>query len=588
MRQTALQLVLVGVSFFGPAWQLRADAEDLRHIAPPTLHAVEMLEQLPGIGAVLRDQWSAALPEDVQAAERDLSHYGLLLDAKMQPTTLAQCIALALQNNTGLQVQRLNPIAAAAEVRRARAQFDPRFFASLTRDRMTQPATTFLFAGGSPVLFNQNFTLNAGIRKTLLTGGQVSVQFSNNRRLTNPSLANPLVPLYTTSLSLNLVQPLLQNFGWRYSLLLVDIATTAQQAAYHQYVAAITNLVAQVERAYWNLVLAKENVRVQERGLELAQELLRQSEGRFKVGALPQTAVLEARANVASREAALIRARNAVTVARDQLRALVNAKSDDGTTLIAIEPEDRPSVEPYRIDLQASLAQALDNRPELAAARMDVRAKGLQRKVAENQLLPQLNLVGGIGVNGLAGTDRQVLFGNPPQPVRVNPAFVGGYGDALGLLPDGRFYNYAIGATLEVPLANAQSKAAYAQSNVQFQQSRLGLQRLQEAVTLEVKTAIANVESDLKAIEATRVARALAEENVRNQRARYDVGLATTKDVLDYTEQLSRAQFAEAEAVVRYNIDLTELRRVEGSLLQARNIVVEAPRTEPSPWWARF
>ncbi|MCX8071963.1 MAG: TolC family protein [Candidatus Binatia bacterium] len=588
MRRTAWTLfgLVFGLSMAGSL--SAAEPVDLRDVSPPTLHALEVLEQIPGVGEVLRDQWSAELPGDARAAETDLSHYGLLLEAKMQPATLSQCIALALENNTGLRVQRLNPIAAAAEVRRARAAFDPRFFATLTRDRATQPATTFLFAGGSPVLFNQNFTLNAGIRKTLLTGGQISVQFSNNRRLTNPSLANPLVPLYTTSLSVNLVQPLLQNFGWRYSLLLVDIATATQQAAYHQYVASITNLVAQVERAYWGLVLAKENVRVQEQGLELAREILRQNEGKFRVGALPQTAVLEAQANVASREAALIRARNAVVVARDQLRALINAKTEEATALLNLDPEDRPTVEPYATDLKASLERALEQRPELAAARTDVRAKSLQRKVAENQLLPQLNLVAGIGVNGLSGREQRVLFGDPPQPVRVNPSYVGGYGDALALLPDGRFYNYAIGATIEVPLANAQSKAAYAQSNIQFQQSHLNLQQLQEAVTLEVKTAIANLESDLKAIEATRVARLAAEENVRNQKARYDVGLATTKDLLDYTEQLTRAQFAEAEALVRYNTDLAELRRVEGTLLQARNVIVEPPAEEKPSWWARF
>lgn len=568
--------------------QAEENRVDLHEVPAPTLRAIDLLEQLPGLTEVLRDQWSAKLPSDARAAEEDLSHYGLLLEARMQPTTLAQCIALALENNTSLQIQRLNPVAATAGVRQARAIFDPRVFANLTRDRLTQPATTVLFAGGSPVAFNQNFTLNAGIRKTLLTGGQVSVQFSNNRRVTNPSLANPVVPLYTTSLSVNLVQPLLQNFGWRYALLLVDAAVAQEEAAYHQYVAAISNLVAQVERAYWALVLAQENVRVQEQGLALAREVLRQNEGKYRVGALPQTAVLEAQAEVANREAQLIRARNAVVVARDQLRAIVNARGAEEKVLLMIDTVERPAVESYPIDLERSLATAVQQRPELAAARLAVRSRALQRKVAENQLLPQLNLVGGIGVNGLAGTDRKVTFGDPPQVIPVNPAFVGGYGDALGFLPDGRFYNYAIGATVEIPLNNAQSKANYTQSNIAFAQSRLSLQQLQESVTLEVKTAISNLESDLKAIEATRAARLLAEENVRSQRARYEVGLATTKDLLDYTTRLTQAQAAEAEALARYNIDLAELRRVEGTLLQARNVVVEARRAEEPPWWSRF
>lgn len=571
----ALVLALLGATG-------RAQGADLQ--APPASD-VELLDVFPHLFETLDDSWSDGVPDDVTDAEQSSEHYGLLLNAAMQPTTLSACIALAIQNNTSLQVQRLNPVAASAEVRRARAIFDPALFATVNRDRNTRPATTALTAGADPTLFAQNFTLNAGLRKTLLTGGNVAVQFNNNRGKFNPSLANPVVPLYTTSLTLSLNQPLLQNFGWRYALLMVDIAQTAEQAAYHQYVASLTNLVAQVERAYWLLVLATENVRVQEQGLSLANELLRQNEGKYKVGSLPQTAVLEARVDVANREALLIQARNSLEVTRDNLRAVINAKDPNATAIVMVDPADRPTVELYHIDLDRSLQAALAQRPELTAARYDLHAKGLQRKVAQNQLLPQVNLVGSIGVNGLAGTDQNITFNG--QPV-VNPTIRGGYDDALGLLPDGRFYSYGIGATVEVPLDNAQAKAAYAQSNITLSQSKLTLQQVQEAVTLEVKTAVSNLQSDLKSIEATRIARQLAEENVRNQKARYDVGLATTKDLLDYGDRLTRAQFAEVQALTAYNSDLAELRRVEGTLLSARNVVLESLKPEDAPWWASF
>jgi outer membrane protein TolC len=170
----------------------------------------------------------------------------------------------------------------------------------------------------------------------------------------------------------------------------------------------------------------------------------------------------------------------------------------------------------------------------------------------------------------------------------VNPSIVGGYDKALGLLPDGRYYNYAAGATIDIPLDNAQAKADYAKANIDLTQSRLSLQKLQEQITLEIRNALSNVQTDLKSIDATRVARELAEENVRNQKARYDVGLATTKDLLDYADRLTRAQFAEVETLTRYNSDLAELRRVEGSLLTARNILIERVSPEKAPWWASF
>ncbi len=566
---------------------LAAVAVPAQEHAPPPATDIRLLDDVPGRVEVLEHQWSAGVPADVVAAEHSVEGYGRLLEAPAQATSLADCIALALRNNTELRIQRLGPVGAGAQVRKARSVFDPTVFGEITRDRQVSPATTFLFAGSSASLFTQNLIANVGIRKTLLSGGVLSLEFDNTRYVANPSIANSLVPRYTTALGLSLNQPLLRNFGWRYSLLLVEIAQSTEQAAYYQYEAAIASIVAQVERAYWSLVLAIQSVEVQERGLALAKELLRQNEGKFNVGALPHTAVLEAKVDVASREALLIQSRNALEVTRDNLRALINARGPDGEALLMIDPQDKPTVEPYAIDLERSLRTAQEERPELIAARLDVQGKGLQRKVAENQLLPQLNFVGGIGVNGLSGSDAHVTF-TSPTPVAVNPSLVGGYDKALGLLPDGRYYNYTAGATVEIPLDNAQAKADYAQANIDLTQSRLSLRKLQEQVTLEIRNALSNVQTDLKSIDATRVARELAEENVRNQKARYDVGLATTKDLLDYADRLTRAQFAEVEALTRYNSDLAELRRVEGALLSARNILIERVSPEKAPWWASF
>jgi outer membrane protein TolC len=80
----------------------------------------------------------------------------------------------------------------------------------------------------------------------------------------------------------------------------------------------------------------------------------------------------------------------------------------------------------------------------------------------------------------------------------------------------------------------------------------------------------------------------LAEENVRNQQARYDVGLVTTKDLLDYHDKLTQARAAEVQALTTYNSDLVEMRRVEGTLLSALNVLIERATPEAAPWWARF
>jgi outer membrane protein len=588
-----LLVAVMALCLVAPVW-----AEESAPTATVPAQPIELLDQVPHSGQVLMRQLRGGVPAEVTAAERSTEHYGRLIDTQApQALSLSDCIALALENNTDLKIQRLGPLAASNQVRGARALFDAALVGNVLRDRTSLPngviTSSPLFGPASPILFRQDFVADVGLRKMLLSGGQLSLAWQNSRLTTNPSIANELVPQYMTSLALSLNQPLLRDFGWRYSLVLVQVAQNLEEEAYHQYRAAIATIITTVERAYWNFALAIEQVQVQEDGLVLATELLRQNESKVKVGTLPQTSLLEAQSEVARRETSLIRFRNQRNIARDNLRALINYPKPEAGPLVMVEPRDKPVVGAYQVDLNRSLQAALEQRPELIAARLEIHGRGLQRKAAENQLLPRLNVVGGIGVNGMAGSGALPPFVfstgvGPPIEIGPNPGVIGGYSRALELLHDGRFYNYSVGAVVEVPLGNARAKADYVAANLGLEQSRLLLQRLEEGVTLEVKQAVSNLTTDLRSIDATRLARELAEENVRNQQARYDVGLVTTKDLLDFQDKLTQARADEVQALTTYSSDLAEMRRVEGSLLSARNVLVERASPEAAPWWARF
>jgi outer membrane protein TolC len=601
----------VAVTLLALFCAVSAPAQEAPLVEPtPDLTRVRLLDEVPNYAAVLADQWrSGARLDDVEIG-RSGRNYGRLVEiGEVRNITLQGSIALALHNNTGLKVQRLDPIFSAAEVRRVRSIFDPEFYGDASKTYQTDAPNTLSVlttgeTGGEtsvpvpPVLFNSGVSFDAGLRKTLLTGGRISLDWTNSRRSANPTAVFQVVPEYTSALGLTLNQPLLRDFGWRQALLLVDVAEINQEAAFYRYRTGIANLVTDVERNYWLLVLAIEDVRVEEQGLEAARELLRQNEGRYNVGALPRTAVLEAQAEVAQREAQLIRAGNLLQNQRDNLRALINYGQEDTSALLMIAPADKPTALAYDIDLERSLDFAAHQRPELIAARLDVESSQTLRKVAENQLLPRLDLVASAGLRGRGGDDSGFLSGQPtPGPTpptgpfggfAPNEQILGGYDRSLELLTDGRFYQYVIGATIQIPIANADAKARYAQAKIDTERSWLNLHQLEENVTLEVKKAVSNLESDMKRIEATRVARELAEENLRNQQARYDVGLATTKDILDFQDQLTQRRRAEVEALTGYNTSLAEMRRVEGTLLDARNIIVDKPGVESAPWWARF
>jgi outer membrane protein TolC len=561
---------------------------------PPDPVRVRLLDEVPDYAKILRNQWSRTVrPETF---EREAAHYGLLGEgATPRLITLEESIALALENNTGLRIQKLNPIAATARVREAYAQFDPAAFGNAGKNRSLSPGTTLTTSASgvnlftTPEVLNQEVDWNLGVRKELLTGGRLNLQWTNARLSSFPSIINQVVPEYATTLGFTLTQPLLRDFGWRFALLIVDVAQINEEQAFYDYKAQVANLVASVEQAYWVYVLAIENVRVDERGLDLAKELLRQNEGRFKVGALPRTSVLESEAEVARREANLVRSRALERIARDNLRALVNARQAGEDMLLMIEPADKPTVAPIELDLDRRLEVGYKERPELIAARLNVDGRKVERKIAENRLLPRLDFVGGAGLNGLGGNNANVppidFVGTTFAP---NPQVLGGYSRSLDLLRDGQFYQYQFGAVLEVPIDNADAKARYAEAKVNSEGARLSLSQLEENVTLEITQSVNNLKALLKSIEATRIARELAEENVRNQQARYDVGLATTKDLIDFQDRLTQAERAEVEALTNYDIELARLLRGDGTLLRERNVVLERTGPEPPPWYARF
>jgi outer membrane protein TolC len=566
-----------------------------------------LLEDVPNFPTILTDQWSNRVP--TTSFDGGRSHYGLLSENMPERSiTLAESIALALEHNTGLRIQALNPISASNKVRRAYAQFDPELFGNTSKQRSNTPVQTISpftnedpFNGNSDLsIFNDQVEWNAGVRKRLLTGGLLSGAWDNTKLSSNPTVVNLVNPDYISTLNLSLTQPLLRDFGWRFALLVVDVAQIGEEQAYQIYKAQVSGLIENVERAYWTYVLAIENVRVEERGLELARELLRQNQSRFNVGALPRTAVLESEAEVARREADLVNATTLQRQARDNLRALVNARQDDGDALIMIQPADQPTVSLTDFNLAESLRIGYSRRPELLAARANVDGRQIERKIAENQLLPRLDLVASIGLNGLGGTDAGLVAPTPTvapgQPTPTpggfnflpNPQVLGGYSRSLELLTDGRYYQYLIGAQIVIPISNASAKADYAQAKINAEAARLDLRQTEENVTLEITQTVNNLKASLRRIEATRVARELAEENVRNQQARYDVGLATTKDLIDFQDRLTQAQREEITALTTYNILLAQLFFSEGTLLERRNVLLARGPQESAPWWARF
>jgi outer membrane protein TolC len=503
-------------------------------------------------------------------------------DQEIVKLTLAEAVQTALQHNPGIAAQRLTPIRALQDVRIAESAFDPDFLADANKDYTLAPNSSAL----SGVLHNvtSNVNWDVTLKKLLRTGANFEIDWTNNRLVSNAHFQG-LRPQYQPELLFSLNQPLLRNFGANFAYLLVDITNITSEEAQYNYRAQLANFVKTVVVAYWNVVNARETLAVRQKSLALAQTTLKENNERVRVGLLAPVAVTEARSQEAARDADVLVAENAVEVAEQTLRQTVYLHRDPSELVPRrVDPVESLRVDPVEISPQQALAVALERRPEVVAQNLDVHARNLTARVRENAILPRLDAVASFGLNGLSGDAVTVTVNGQP----VQTPFTGSYGKALDRLTSTDFYSYNAGVVLEVPLGNANAKAQYAQAKIDAASSELNRRQLLSDVTLEVERAVSDVLTNVKRLRATHLATELAQQNLSDQSRRLEVGMATTKDILDFQDQLTTARGNEVQAQTDYNVSLAELARSQGTLLDQYSVVVEVPGKHFTPWWARF
>ena len=521
---------------------------------------------------LLESQWQAFVPspsgytlELLRSAERETVQL-----------SLKDAILTGLKNNPGIEAERLEPLRVVEQTLNEKSIFDPALKLEFGKTYSVDPYGTAASPFFQPVQTSENRDWNLALKKLFVTGTQLDMSFLNNRFV--GSLPNQVLkPQYRPRLGFSLMQPLLRDFGWGLTTIFVRISENREEVGVLGYRAKLAQLIQRIVEAYWGVVFAADSVRVQEKAVDLAEALLKNAEAKVRAGAFAAVAATEARAERARREEQLIVAKNNLDVAKVTLRLTLNVNPDQSFLPRRVEPVEVPTVEASFIDRQKSLEQAMLRRPEIQAAALNIRNKELQLRFAENQLLPRLDFRAGAGLTGLAGD---------LKPAAVNP-FPGSYGTSLERL-NGDFYNYSVGVVLQIPFGNGQAQSKYAQARIELDQEKARQRDLVNQVILEVEKAVSDVASGFQRIQTTRQARDLAEENLRLQERRFEVGLITQKDVIDFQAKLIDAQGSELRAVTDYNNSIAKLKLAEGGLLDSYNVKIEAMKRDPEPWWAKF
>jgi len=496
-------------------------------------------------------------------------------EAKLVQLSLEECFSLALINNLDIEVGQYIPDINAAGVDVQKGIFDPVAFFNATymKDIFPLISSQSVSTGGLSSVELDEWILSGGITGVIPSGMTY-----------NASLTSTHIPFSTITdalgtngeqefnASLTFTQPLLKNFGVDVNTTGIRVAAKNTEASFYQLQQTVIQTLFSVEQAYWALVGAYENVRVQKDALKLSQDLLDQNRIRLRVGVIASLDVLQAEVGVAAGEEQVILALYRVLNARDQLIQVINLfPGRVNWDNVEIMPSDSPSQRPPTEYIEGDqIMTGLRNRPELKQLLIQEEAAELNAHFTKNQLLPTLNLNATVGLIGLdSDFNSAVLFGVPTSPhTGIDPAWDD--------LVSGDNFQWMVGLTFQIPWGNEVARGQYEAANLQVGQIDTSAQNLRLAIVQDVRSALRMIDTSWKIVVASKETTRFRRESLKANQKKYEVGLITAHDLLLFQNELAAAEVVEVVAITSYNISLSNLRRATGTLLQFLNVQVAA------------
>jgi HAE1 family hydrophobic/amphiphilic exporter-1 len=498
--------------------------------------------------------------------------------------TLAEAIERALRNDESLVVEREALAAAEALVPGSRGAYDPRIEVETSWQRATLPVNSAFSGAPEGKLAPTDTVLGTDVtvRQLLTTGTELSLKLSTGRATTDGTFTL-LAPAYDTALGVEVRQPLLRGRKLDAARLGVRVAAVERSRAAASVSRQVSETVAAVERAYWALVAAREEVAVREESVRLAQTHLENTSIRIEAGAAPETEIAQPRAEMERRRGELLASLETVAKIESELKLLVLGDEDGQLWSRPIDPTDRAEVDALDVDVETAMERALASRPELSVAAAVEERREVEARFAREEMKPSLEAVVSYTRYGLAGSLNPDGQSIPGLPDGVPPELEGGLGSSYGSLLDGEYDDTRVGVVLSLPIGNRAARAGLAVAQSAQRIAAADLARARKAVRAEVLDAAAAVRTAAQRFEAARAEAESAQVQLGAEQDRFDVGLSTSFLVLTRQNDLSRARLAEIAARNDCRVARTEMARATFSLLRDHGIdvgVQSASRTE--------
>jgi outer membrane protein TolC len=548
---------------------------------PPLTFAQDQTPKIeePSIGIIGTRKY---MPEVVPPVELQNSpRLDSLLRGGNLYLALQDAIALALENNIDIAVDRYGPAEAEQDLRRAKSGGALR---GVNTAVTNGPSSNTLlqtsgFLNGQDIVLGRSTVANFSVQEGFATGGTASLTFNNSNAFQNTGRLD-VNPFLTSNLQLLVSQPLLNGFGIAINNRLIRQAKNSLKIQDYVFKQQVETTIANIVNLYWDLVSFNEQVKVAAQALAASQKLYNDNKKQVEVGTLAPISVVQAEAEIATNEQNLTVAQTNVL---EQETILKNVLSRQGISspavanahIITLDRIRVPDVEPVQ-PIQDVTQMALDNRPEVPQSRLGIENSKITIQGDRNNLLPQLNAFGLVNNNCLAGSANPFPAPGTPSSLigvpNLDPTFAGGYGTCLSQVFSRNYPDYRIGLSLTIPLRNRAAQSDYVRDSMTLRQGELGLQKQINQIRVDVQNAVIALQQARAQYQAAQKSVALEVQTLEAEQKKYALGASTVYNVILIQRDLLTAQGNQVNAESNYVKAKNNIDFVTGLILQSYNV----------------
>jgi outer membrane protein len=486
--------------------------------------------------------------------------------------TLEDAVKAALDHNLDIAVQRLNPEINDIAYAGLEGIYRPALTSSVWSQSTTTPSSSQISGGGAGTgVTQEQITANGGVTQAVPWGGGSYIATLNHNRQTTTSNNALFNPQFNTNWSAVYTQPLLRNFRIDSNRQQLAITKINRDISDVQLRATITNTLSNVRNAYWDYVFAVQSVDVAQQSLNLASQLVKDNQTRVEVGTMAPIDVVSAQSQAATARQNLVVAQATAHTTEIVLKRLIVAGTQDPMWTSTLDPIDRPDFRPEAIDMDAAVRRALSERTDIDIAKKTVEENDVTLKFLRDQLKPQADLVGTYGLQGIGGNqlNRTGTLGG-----EVGATIPGGLGDAFSTLFHTNFPRWTVQLNIQYPLGLSSQQASVAKARVQLNQIQAQLKQVELQVATDVTNAVVTARSNAERVQAAQAAREFAQKSLEAEQSKFEVGMSTNFNVIQFQRDLATAQNNELQAILNYRKSLVELDRLQQTTLGSLGITL--------------